>query len=468
MLAEAPRLAPYLHHKLIDMAKASIAKGMRDFTSSEVLRREYIINVIRNVFEAFGYGPLETPSMENLETLTGKYGDEGDKLIFRVLKSGDFLKSVPENLERNASAWTSLISDKALRYDLTVPFARFLANNRNDIKLPFKRFQIQPVWRADRPQKGRFREFYQCDADVVGSNSLWQEVELMQMYARVFDTLLLPVKIRISSRKILADMAEFCGVADRFMAFCIILDKVDKVGVEEVVRQWVELGVPIEKAQQLIDIIALRSEPAVDALKALGVTGKGLEEVSWVIEKFSKFNSESVLEFDPSLARGLDYYTGCIFEVEALNSSFGSLGGGGRYADLTGIFGLKDVPGVGISFGLDRIFLALEEADLFPDSIQDAPDVLGVQLSEDSAETVFRVVSQLRDNYVIAEFYPDAVKLKKQLDYAHQRGIRYVVIIGENELANNTLQLKDMKQGEQFEIDMEDFMENPINYLDLN
>lgn len=449
------------------MSKVSIAKGMRDFSAEEVSRRQYIISIIREVFETYGFGPLETPSMENLQTLTGKYGDEGDKLIFRVLKSGDFLKSVPENMSHDANTWSSLVSDKALRYDLTVPFARYLATNRNDVKLPFKRYQIQPVWRADRPQKGRYREFVQCDADVVGAHSLWQEVELMQIYATVFFQLNIPVRIRISSRQILAGMAEYANVPDSFLAFCTILDKLDKIGADSVIEQWEQIGVPKEKATKLLELFNLDAEKALGAFAEILPNTTGMDEVRFVLEKFAASMSENnnELVFDPSLARGLDYYTGCIFEVEALDASFGSLGGGGRYADLTGIFGLKDVPGVGISFGLDRIYLVMEEKQLFPETVLNAPEVLGIQFDERCGEATFNVISKLRAQGIAAEFYPQAVRVKKQMDYAHTRNVKFVLLIGEEELNKRVVKLKNMHSGEQTEVDMMAFMANARVYL---
>jgi len=438
------------------MSKVSIAKGMRDFNSSQVAKREYITDAIRSVFESFGYAPLETPSMENLSTLTGKYGDEGDKLIFRVLKSGDFLKSVPQHMERDAAQWSPLVSDKALRYDLTVPFARYIATNRNDVKLPFKRYQMQPVWRADRPQKGRYREFWQCDADVVGSKSLWQEVELMLIYAEVFQRLKLPVRIRISNRGILASMAEFAGVPNAFITFCTILDKVDKIGIEKVTEQWVEMGVSDEKAKTLSELIQLRGSEALSRISKLNTDA--CDAVIFVLEQFhaNNMSNNAELVFDPSLARGLDYYTGCIFEVEVMDVHIGSIGGGGRYDDLTGIFGVKDVPGVGISFGLDRIYLALEELCLFPVDVEVSPLVLGVNFGGEAAAKTFELISTLRRDGVAAEFYPDSVKMKKQFDYANQKGIRYVVIMGDEEMQRGQVSLKHMETGTQQNVNWDD------------
>lgn len=446
----------FLNQNIECMQKVSIAKGMRDFNSSQVSKRQYITNTIRNVFETFGYAPLETPSMENLSTLTGKYGDEGDKLIFRVLKSGDFLKSVPQNAERDAAQWSSMVSDKALRYDLTVPFARYIASNRNEVKLPFKRYQMQPVWRADRPQKGRYREFWQCDADVVGSKSLWQEVELMLLYAEVFERLAVPVRIRISNRSILASMAEYAGVAKEFMTFCTILDKVDKIGVSKVVEQWIEMGVEADSAATLSELIQMRG---LDALvHASKLNAEATEGVSFVLKQFNANNTAKNVElvFDPSLARGLDYYTGCIFEVEAQGVGIGSIGGGGRYDDLTGIFGVKDVPGVGISFGLDRIYLVLEELNLFPDDVVGAPLVMGVNFGGEAAAKTFEIISSLRREGMAAEFYPESLKMKKQFDYANQKGIRYVLIMGDEEMKHERVSLKDMQTGNQRDVDWKD------------
>ncbi|MCC5915792.1 MAG: histidine--tRNA ligase [Cryomorphaceae bacterium] len=432
------------------MSKVSIAKGMRDFSALEVSRRQYIIGQIKQVFENYAFQPLETPSMENLSTLTGKYGDEGDKLIFRVLKSGDFLKSVPDNLPRDAHKWSPMVSDKALRYDLTVPFARYIATNRNDIKLPFKRYQIQPVWRADRPQKGRFREFYQCDADVVGSDSLFQEVELMLIYATVFEKLGLKVNIRISSRSVLNGLAAYAGVADKFSTFCTILDKVDKIGEAAVMQQWIEMGVTPEAADQIRIAIGTRGENAFGAMEKFREMDKALADLRFIIQQFeNNFSGKASLIFDPSLARGLDYYTGAIFEVECPDVAIGSIGGGGRYADLTGIFGVKDVPGVGISFGLDRIYLALEERNLFPVDVNDGPQILGVNFGEKADVKTFGLITQLREKGIRSEFYPQKAKLKKQLDYANQLDISYVLMMGEEEMANNSIVLKNMRTGEQ-------------------
>ncbi len=442
--------------KIQSMAKVSIAKGMRDFNASEVFKRQYITSAIREVFETYGYAPLETPSMENLSTLTGKYGDEGDKLIFRVLKSGDFLKSVPQDASRDAGKWSALVSDKALRYDLTVPFARYVSTNLNEVKLPFKRYQIQPVWRADRPQKGRFREFMQCDADVVGSDSLWQEVELMLIYADVFKALQLPVRIRISNRNILAGMAEFAGVAGSFMAFCTILDKVDKIGIDKVKEQWVELGVLPERADALANMIQLSGEAGLEKLASLNA--QATEDVAFVVKHFNENNAnpDATLLFDPSLARGLDYYTGCVFEVEALDVSVGSIGGGGRYGDLTGIFGVKNVPGVGISFGLDRIYIALEEKKLFPNDVAPTPYVLGVNFGDATSARTFQHITALRRAGIMAEFYPEKAKMKKQFDYANARNIRFVLVIGDSEAEKGVASIKDMTTGTQEEVKLEE------------
>jgi histidyl-tRNA synthetase len=433
------------------MSKVSIAKGMRDFSSREVARRQYIINKIREVFEVYGFSPLETPSMENLSTLTGKYGEEGDKLIFRVLKSGDFLKSVPDDMPRDAGKWSALVADKALRYDLTVPFARYIATSRNDIKLPFKRYRIQPVWRADRPQKGRFREFFQCDADVVGSDSLWQEVELMLVYAKVFEALSLPVTIRISNRNILAGMAKWAGVGNQFAAFCTILDKVDKIGKNDVIQQWIGMGMSPERASEIGELISKKGNEGFDSLKEIDGISNTLNAVSFIIRNFETSSPvENIsLIFDPSLARGLDYYTGCIFEVECPEVQIGSIGGGGRYADLTGIFGVNNVPGVGISFGLDRIYLALEELNLFPYDVENIPVVLGLNFGDRAAEMTFSLITRLRNAGVNCEFYPDNAKIKKQFDYANQRNIPYVLIIGDEEADKGVVSVKNMITGDQ-------------------
>ncbi len=353
------------------MLKPTLASGTRDFNPSEVQKRKYVTQIIERTFEKYAYQPIETPAMENLATLTGKYGDEGDRLIFKILNSGDFAAKVKEDewQSKDSQLLTPKITEKALRYDLTVPFARYVVMHRNDIQLPFKRYQIQPVWRADRPQKGRFREFYQCDADVVGSYSLWQEVELIHIYCEVFSYLNLPYLIKINNRKILLGLAEVLGIENQLIQFTVILDKFDKIGREKVEQEWAELGISTDKIK-LLDFLFDPNINTLAALKSLLIDNeigeKGIEEVNWVMNQAKELNEKCSLHFDPSLARGLNYYTGCIFEVLCPGLSLGSVGGGGRYDDLTGIFGMPNLPGVGISFGLDRIIIALEELGLFP------------------------------------------------------------------------------------------------------
>lgn len=442
--------------------KPSIPKGTRDFNPEQVAKRNYIFNTIKNSFERFGFQPIETPSFENSETLMGKYGDEGDRLIFKILNSGDYLVKVDEKLmsEKNSNKLTSKISDKALRYDLTVPFARYVVQYQNDITFPFKRYQIQPVWRADRPQKGRFREFYQCDADVVGSKSLWQEVEFVQLYDDVFTGLQLEgVTIKINNRKILSGIAELIGAKDKLIDFTVALDKLDKIGEERVIEEMKAKGIPesgIEKLKPLFGISG-SFEDQVKNLKSILVNSEegltGINELEFINNALSELKLKStILKLDVTLARGLNYYTGAIFEVSApKNVNMGSIGGGGRYDDLTGIFGLKDVSGVGISFGLDRIYLVLEELNLFPKTVISNTEVLFINFGEQEALYSLKAIKQLRQNNLNAELYPDAAKMKKQMTYANKRNIKYVVLIGANELANNSYTLKNMTSGEQIE-----------------
>ncbi len=443
--------------------KPSIPKGTRDFNPEQVAKRNYIFNVIKNSFERFGFQPIETPSFENSETLMGKYGDEGDRLIFKILNSGDYLNKVDENIysEKDSNKLIPKISDKALRYDLTVPFARYVVQYQNDITFPFKRYQIQPVWRADRPQKGRFREFYQCDADVVGSKSLWQEVEFVQLYDDVFTAIKLEgVVIKINNRKILSGIAEVIGAKDKLIDFTVALDKLDKIGEEKVIEEMINKGIPksgIDKLKPLFGISG-SFESQINSLKDILSTSKegllGIEELEFIDKAISDLKLEStILQLDVTLARGLNYYTGAIFEVSApKNVDMGSIGGGGRYDDLTGIFGLKDVSGVGISFGLDRIYLVLEELNLFPATVINNTEVLFINFGEQEALYSLKAIKELREKGINAELYPDAAKMKKQMAYANKRDIKYVVLVGANEVANKTFTLKDMISGEQNEI----------------
>ena len=440
--------------------KPSIPKGTRDFSPTEVAKRTYIINTIKTAFENFGFQPIETPSFENSETLMGKYGEEGDRLIFKILNSGDFLDKATEQFlsDKNSLKLTPQISEKALRYDLTVPFARYVVQHQNDITFPFKRYQIQPVWRADRPQKGRFREFYQCDADVVGSNSLWQEIDFIKLYDTIFLNLgLKGTTIKINNRKILSGIAEVIGASDKQIDFTVALDKLYKIGKEGVEKEMISKGISeeaIEKVQPLFEFSGDNLDK-ISTLENLLITSeqgkKGLEELRFVINAINELGLHSTdLELDITLARGLNYYTGAIFEVVAPKSvSMGSIGGGGRYDDLTGIFGLKDVSGVGISFGLDRIYLVLEELNLFKKVALPKPKVLFLNFGNQEAFYCMKAITVLRKKGVKSELYPEAAKLKKQLNYADKREIPFVVIIGSQEVAQQVFTLKNMISGEQ-------------------
>lgn len=446
--------------------KPSIPKGTRDFSPSEVVKRNYIIDVIQRDFERFGFQPIETPSFENSETLMGKYGEEGDRLIFKILNSGDYLrKADPDALKaQDSAALTGQISEKALRYDLTVPFARYVVQHQNEITFPFKRYQIQPVWRADRPQKGRFREFYQCDADVVGSRSLWQEVEFVQLYDSVFTHLnLRNAVIKMNNRKLLSGIAEVIGAEDKLIDFTVALDKLDKIGEEKVKTEMREKGISeaaIAKLEPLFHITGTVSEKikTLRELLATSETGlQGIDEMEFIVETIAELELKSAtLEIDVTLARGLNYYTGAIFEVSAPEEvKMGSIGGGGRYDDLTGIFGLKDISGVGISFGLDRIYLVMEELGLFPKTVLEGTRALFVNFGEAEAKYAMRAVSALRDEGISVDMYPDPAKMGKQMSYADKRDIPYVVLTGVSEMESGTYTLKNMKSGEQQQVDID-------------
>jgi len=446
--------------------KPSIPKGTRDFSPEQVAKRNYIYNTIKSSFQRFGFQPIETPSFENSDTLMGKYGDEGDRLIFKILNSGDFLSKVSDDLYnlKDSAKTTSKISEKALRYDLTVPFARYVVQHQNEIDFPFKRYQIQPVWRADRPQKGRFREFFQCDADVVGSKSLWQEVEFVQLYDYVFASLgLEDVTIKINNRKVLSGIAEVIGAQDKLIDFTVALDKLDKIGEEKVKQEMLAKGIPqegIEKLQPLFSISG-NFETQIKSLKSILNTSeeglKGIDDLAFIDKAISNLGLKTAsLQLDVTLARGLNYYTGSIFEVSAPKGvQMGSIGGGGRYDDLTGIFGLKDVSGVGISFGLDRIYLVLEELNLFPETVSNTVDVLFINFGETEALYCLKAIKSLREQGINAELYPDAAKTKKQMNYANKRQIANVVLVGDEELKNNNYSLKNMNSGEQCKVSLE-------------
>ncbi|MFP4846070.1 histidine--tRNA ligase [Winogradskyella sp. PE311] len=454
--------------------KPSIPKGTRDFNAEEVAKRSYIMETIKDQFQVFGFQPIETPSFENSETLMGKYGDEGDRLIFKILNSGEYLKKVPDQeyqLKSEASI-TSRISEKALRYDLTVPFARYVVQHQNEIEFPFKRYQIQPVWRADRPQKGRFREFYQCDADVVGSKSLFQEVEFVQLYDAVFSTLKLDgVTIKINNRKILSGIAEVIGAQDKLIDFTVALDKLDKIGEEKVKDEMRGKGISEDGISKLQPLFTLTGDfgSQIESLKSILSTSeiglKGIEELQFINSAISSLGLKTaMLQLDITLARGLNYYTGAIFEVSAPDGvKMGSIGGGGRYDDLTSIFGKPDTSGVGISFGLDRIYLVLEELNLFPATISDSTKVLFINFGEKEALACLEAVTRLREVGVRSELYPDSAKntkqMGKQMNYANRRNIPFVVLVGDEELAADKFTLKNMTTGEQYKLSKADLLD---------
>jgi len=409
--------------------------------------------VLREAFELRGFDPIETPSFENLDTLTGKYGEEGDRLIFKILRSGDFTSKIDDGAWAGKDPKTlgAKVADKALRYDLTVPFARYVVQHQNEIAFPFKRYQMQPVWRADRPQKGRFREFYQCDADVVGSDSLWQEVELVHLYDAAFTKLGLPTTIKINNRKILAGMAEVLGIKDQFISFTVAIDKLDKVGPQGVLSEMSNQGISSEAVTRFGQW--LEAGMTLDALKEVLAESEegilGLEELEFVLTKSKSGIQSSKIQFDFTLARGLNYYTGTIFEVAAEGVAMGSVGGGGRYADLTSIFGLKNTSGVGISFGLDRIYLCLEELGLFPTEVSARPAILFANFGEAEAVSAYQWVTKLVGQGVRAELYPDTAKLKKQFDFSDKKGILYMAMVGTNEMGAEAIPVKNLSTGEQ-------------------
>ena len=431
--------------------KPSIPKGTRDFSPSEMMRRTYIFESIKSVFRTYGFAPLETPSMENLSTLLGKYGDEGDKLLFKILNSGDYAANLTDEQVRIASK----ICEKGLRYDLTVPFARYVVQHQSEISFPFKRYQIQPVWRADRPQKGRYREFYQCDVDVIGSRSLLNEVELIEIVERVFRKLGINVVLKMNNRKILYGIAEAIGHADKMMDITIAIDKLEKIGLDNVKTELSERGLEqeaIDKLQPILELSGSNSEKLAKLREVIGCseTGvKGIDEMSEIFGYVEKLGVALPIELDLSLARGLNYYTGAIFEVKALDYAIGSICGGGRYDDLTGIFGLPNTSGVGISFGADRIYDVMVGLDLFPEEVNFTTKVMFVNLGVEEQMASLAIMRELRDAGVAAEIYPEAAKMKKQMEYANRRAIPYVVIIGGNELEQKMATVKNMRTGEQ-------------------
>ena len=444
--------------------KPSIPKGTRDFSPLEMAGRDYIFNTVRTVFKKYGYSPIETPAMENLSTLLGKYGEEGDKLLFKVLNSGDAFAGISPEMLQNSNSLSVKVCEKGLRYDLTVPFARFVVQHQNELVFPFKRYQIQPVWRADRPQKGRYREFYQCDVDVVGSDSLINELELVQIVDEVFSHLGLSVAVKINNRKVLSGIAEVTGHADKLIDITVAIDKIDKIGIDAVKDELRSKGID-DKAIAIIEPILSLSGTTKEKLSEIRVilskseTGnKGVDELE---ELFNLIESAGVTcntELDLSLARGLNYYTGAIFEVKSLETAMGSICGGGRYDDLTGIFGLKGVSGVGISFGADRIYDVISALDRFPKDAVEGTKVLFTNMGKRELLYTIPIVKQLREAGVPAEIYTDEVKLKKQFDYAEKRGIPFLAIIGEDEVTNSKISLKNLSTGEQKKVDKQDIV----------
>ena len=431
--------------------KPSIPKGTRDFSPSEMMRRTYIFETIKRVFRTYGFAPLETPAMENLSTLLGKYGDEGDKLLFKILNSGDYAANLSDEQVRNASK----ICEKGLRYDLTVPFARYVVQHQGEIAFPFKRYQIQPVWRADRPQKGRYREFYQCDVDVIGSRSLLNEVELVEIVERVFSALKINVTLKMNNRKILFGIAEAIGHADKMIDITVAIDKLEKIGLDNVKAELLERGldeVAVAKLQPILELSGTNSQKLDKLQEVIAVSEVGLKGIAEMREIFGYVEQLGIklnVELDLSLARGLNYYTGAIFEVKANDFAIGSICGGGRYDDLTGIFGLPNTSGVGISFGADRIYDVMVGLELFPEEVNFSTKVMFINLGEAEQMASLSIIRQLRDKGVACEIYPEAAKMKKQMEYANRRMIPFVVIIGGNELAEQKATIKNMKSGEQ-------------------
>ena len=445
--------------------KPSIPKGTRDFGPVEMARRNYIFETIRKVYALYGFRQIETPATENLSTLMGKYGEEGDKLLFKILNSGDFKNAVSTDdyAEKSAAALASRFCEKGLRYDLTVPFARYVVQHREELQMPFKRYQIQPVWRADRPQKGRYREFYQCDADIVGSDSLLNEVELMQIIDEVFSRFGIRVSIKINNRKILTGIAEIIGAADKIIDITVAIDKLDKIGIEKVNEELLAAGLNAEQVQTLQPIIDLKGSNAgkvatMRQVLAASETGlKGCDEVAFVLDTLAAAGSlRNEIELDLTLARGLNYYTGCIFEVKALDYAIGSITGGGRYDNLTGIFGMPGLSGVGISFGADRIYDVLNGLDLYPADTAGSVRLLFINFGEREAARCLEYAAAARKKGVSTEVYPDSVKTKKQMAYANAQHIPFVALVGESELAENRLTLKNMETGEQQQLSIEE------------
>lgn len=447
--------------------KPTIVKGTRDFSPMEMSKRNYIFKTIEEVYSLYGYQQIETPALETLQTLMGKYGEEGDKLLFKVLNSGDFLRKVDDKelVERNTLKLASQLCEKGLRYDLTVPFARYVVMHHDELQFPFKRYQIQPVWRADRPQKGRYREFYQCDADVVGSDSLLNEVELMQIVDEVFQRFGVRVIIKINNRKILSGIAEMIGAADKIVDITVAIDKLDKIGLENVNEELANAGISpdaIDKLQPIISLQGTNDEKLnviKKVLKDSQVGLKGVEEVAYILDVLKPMQLHNEIELDLTLARGLNYYTGAIFEVKAKDVSIGSITGGGRYDNLTGIFGKPGLSGVGISFGADRIYDVLNALDLYPKETTNSTQILFINFGEKETAYCLPLVNEARSHGVSAEMYPDAVKMKKQMSYANAKQIAFVAMAGENEMQENKITIKNMETGEQILVPISDFMD---------
>lgn len=447
--------------------KPTIVKGTRDFSPMEMSKRNYIFNTIKDVYSLYGFQQIETPALETLQTLMGKYGEEGDKLLFKVLNSGDFLRKVDDKelVERNTLKLASQLCEKGLRYDLTVPFARYVVMHHDELQFPFKRYQIQPVWRADRPQKGRYREFYQCDADVVGSDSLLNEVELMQIVDEVFQRFGVRVIIKINNRKILSGIAEMIGAADKIVDITVAIDKLDKIGLENVNQELANAGISpdaIDKLQPIISLQGTNDEKLnviKNVLKDSQVGLKGVEEVAYILDVLKSMQLHNEIELDLTLARGLNYYTGAIFEVKAKDVSIGSITGGGRYDNLTGIFGKPGLSGVGISFGADRIYDVLNALDLYPKETINSTQILFINFGEKETAYCLPLVNEARSHGVSAEMYPDAVKMKKQMSYANAKQIAFVAMAGENEMKENKITLKNMETGEQMLVHISEFMD---------
>ena len=439
------------------MNKPSIPKGTRDFSPMEMAKRNYIFDTIRQVYQLYGFQQIETPAMETLHTLMGKYGEEGDKLLFKVLNSGDYLSKITDEelSSRKSLSLASKLCEKGLRYDLTVPFARYVVMHREELQLPFKRYQIQPVWRADRPQKGRYREFYQCDADIVGSNSLLNEVELMQIVDTVFSRFGIRIQIKINNRKILTGIAEVIGESDKIVDITVAIDKLDKIGLDAVNEELMNCGLSkdsIDKLQPIISLTGSNDEKLAtiyDVLKSSEIGCKGVDEIRFILDTLKLCSLYNEIQLDLTLARGLNYYTGAIFEVKALDTAIGSITGGGRYDNLTGIFGMPGLSGVGISFGADRIFDVLNTLDLYPKNTENGTTVLFINFGEKETMYSLPILSECRKNGISAEIYPDCVKMKKQMSYANNKNIPFVVLVGDNEIAENKLTLKNMMTGEQ-------------------